>query len=124
MGELLNLLGLSAGVVLYAMLLLMVIRVGRTSTGERRFDPLMLLASVLGLVWNLCALPAYELPRVGVEGPFPFLTAVGLGALGFLPAVVVHSVLARRARSVSDRTQTVAGTGRLSARAALRPLCI
>src|SRR5688500_16435690 len=93
MGELLNLLGLSAGVVLYAMLLLMVIRVGRTSTGARRFDPLMLLTSVLGLVWNLCALPAYELPRVGVEGPFPFLTAIGLGALGFLPAVVVHSVL-------------------------------
>jgi len=27
------------------------------------------------------------------NGPFPFLTAIGLGALGFLPAVVVHSVL-------------------------------
>jgi hypothetical protein len=87
MGELLNLLGLSAGVVLYAMLLVMVIRVGRTATGQRRFDPLMLLTSVLGLLWNLCALPAYELPRVGVDGPFPFLTAIGLGALSFLPAV-------------------------------------
>ena len=93
MGELLNLVGLSAGVVLYAMLLLMVVRVGRAPSGARRYDPLLLVTSVLGLVWNLCALPAYELPRVGVEGPFPFLTAIGLGALGFLPAVVVHSVL-------------------------------
>jgi two-component system LytT family sensor kinase len=93
MGELLNLVGLSAGVVLYAMLLVMVVRVGRAPSGQRRVDPLLLLTSVLGLVWNLCALPAYELPKVGVEGPTPFLTAVGLGALGFLPAVVVHSVL-------------------------------
>ena len=93
MGELLNLVGLSAGVVLYAMLLVMVVRVGHAPSGQRRVDPLLLLTSVLGLVWNLCALPAYELPRVGVEGPIPFLTAVGLGALGFLPAVVVHSVL-------------------------------
>jgi two-component system, LytTR family, sensor kinase len=93
MGELLNLIGLSAGVVLYAMLLVMVARVGATPGGQRRVDPLLLLTSVLGLVWNLCALPVYELPKVGVEGPVPFLTAVGLGALGFLPAVVVHSVL-------------------------------
>ncbi len=54
---------------------------------------LLLLTSVLGLVWNLCALPAYELPRMGFEGPFPYLAAVGFAALGFLPAVVVHSVL-------------------------------
>jgi len=93
MGELLNLVGLSAGVVLYAMLLVMVVRVGAAPGGRRRVDPLLLLTSGLGLVWNLCALPAYELPKVGVEGPVPFLTAVGLGALGFLPAVVVHSVL-------------------------------
>jgi two-component system LytT family sensor kinase len=93
MGELLNLVGLGTGVVLYAMLLLMVVRGGRAPSGHHRVDPLLLLTSVLGLVWNLCALPAYELPRVGVEGPIPFLTAIGLGALGFLPAVVVHSVL-------------------------------
>src|SRR5216684_29113 len=93
MGELLNLVGLSAGVVLYAMLLVMVVRAGRAPGLTSRFDPLLLLTSLLGLVWNLCALPAYELPKVGIEGPFPYLAAVGFGALGFLPGVVVHSVL-------------------------------
>ena len=92
-GELLNLVGLSTGVVLYAMLLAMVVRAGRTPGLKSRFDPLLLLTSLLGLVWNLCALTVYELPRVGIEGPFPYLAAVGFGALGFLPAVVVHSVL-------------------------------
>jgi two-component system LytT family sensor kinase len=92
-GELLNLVGLSTGVVLYAMLLAMVVRPGRTPGPRPGFDSLLLLTSVLGLVWNLCALPVYELPRMGFEGPFPYLAATGFAALGFLPAVVVHSVL-------------------------------
>ena len=53
-GELLNLVGLSTGVVLYAMLLTMVVLSGRTWSVRSRFDPLLLLTSVLGLVWNLC----------------------------------------------------------------------
>jgi two-component system, LytTR family, sensor kinase len=101
-GELLNLVGLSTGVVLYAMLLAMVVRAARTPGLKSGFDPLLLLTSLLGLVWNLCALPAYELPKMGIEGPFPSLAAVGFAALGFLPAVVVHSVL-------RDEHQTVRG---------------
>ena len=93
MSELLNLVGLSAGVGLYAMLLAMVVRGAPRRVGPARFDPLLLGTAVLGLTWNLCALPAYELPKVGVDGPFPFLAAMGFSALGFLPAVVVHSVL-------------------------------
>src|SRR5882672_10918507 len=93
MGELVNLVGLSTGVVLYAMLLAMVVGAGRAPDAQSRFDPLLLVTALLGLVWNLCALPAYELPKVGIEGPFPFLVAAGFSALGFLPAVVVHSVL-------------------------------
>src|SRR6266581_4780302 len=93
MGELLNLVGLSTGIVLYAMLLAMVVHATSAPGVQSRFDPLLLVTSILGLVWNLCALPAYELPKVGIEGPFPFLVAVGFSALGFLPAVVVHSVL-------------------------------
>ncbi len=92
MSELLNLVGLSTGVVLYAMLLAMVARAGRAS-GNQRLDPLLLGTAVLGLIWNLCALPAYELPKVGIEGPFTLLIAAGYSALGFLPAVVVQSVL-------------------------------
>jgi two-component system LytT family sensor kinase len=93
MGELLNLVGLSLGVALYTMLLVMVVRSGRGQTWRSRVDPLLLVMSLLGLVWNLFALPAYELPKVGITGPFPFLVAVGFCALGFLPAVVVHSVI-------------------------------
>jgi len=93
MSELLNLVGLSTGVVLYTMLLVMVIRAGPRPGERPRYDPLLLATAVLGLVWNLCALPAYELPKVGINGPFPFLIAVGFSALGFLPAVVVQSVL-------------------------------
>src|SRR3984893_19251388 len=100
MSELLNLVGLSTGVVLYAMLLALVVRGGRTTRRASRVDPLLLVTSVLGLVWNLCALPAYELPKMGIEGPFPYLVAVGFGALGFLPAVVVHSVLMRERKGV------------------------
>src|SRR5882724_6331414 len=92
MSELLNLVGLSTGVVLYTMLLAMVLRAGRAH-GASRFDPLLLATAVLGLIWNLCALPAYELPKVGIEGPFTFLIAAGYSSLGFLPAVVVQSVL-------------------------------
>src|SRR4249919_1253186 len=106
-GELLNLVGLSTGVVLYVMLLAMVVRASRTPGLTSFFDPLLLVTSLLGLVWNLCALPAYELPKMGIEGPFPSLAAVGFAALGFLPAVVVHSVL-------RDEHQTVRGTAKCS----------
>ena len=91
-GELLNLVGLSAGIVLYAMLLAMVVRASRRPS-SMPLDPLLLGTAILGLIWNLCALPAYELPKVGFSGPFPYLAAVGFSALGLLPAVVVHSVL-------------------------------
>jgi two-component system LytT family sensor kinase len=96
MSELLNLVGLSAGVVLYTVLLVMVIRNAPKPVGGARFDPLLLATAILGLIWNLCALPAYELPKLGIAGPFPFLVAIGFSALGLLPAVVVHSVLRGR----------------------------
>ena len=92
-GELLNLVGLSTGVVLYTMLLAMVVRAARTPGLRSGFDTLLLLTSVIGLAWNLCALALYELPRTGFQGPFPSIAALGFAALGFLPAVVVHSVL-------------------------------
>src|SRR5438128_1382699 len=93
MGELLNLVGLSTGIVLYGMLLAMVVRVPRKLTPRGPFDRLPLTTAILGMVWNLCALPIYELPIVGIRQPVPLLSVVGFSALGFLPAVVVHSVL-------------------------------
>src|SRR5262245_9283458 len=106
-GELLNLVGLSTGVVLYAMLLAMVVRAGRRPGLPSGFDPLLLLTSVLGLVWNLCALPAYELTKMGFEGPFQHLAAIGFAALGFLPAVVVHSVLRDERHAVRGAAKRV-----------------
>src|SRR2546430_12040635 len=103
MSELLNLVGLSTGIVLYAMLLVMVIRAGRTPDGPGRVDPLLIATAVLGLLWNLCALPAYALPKLGIEGPFTFLIAAGFSALGFLPAVVVQSVLRGEADRVAGK---------------------
>jgi two-component system LytT family sensor kinase len=121
MGELLNLIGLSTGVVLYAMLLSMVVRAGRVPGLEYRFDPLLVATSVLGLVWNLCALSLYELPKLGVAGRFPWLSTVGFSALGFLPAVVVHSVLRGERAGVQGRLKrtVVAGAYLASAAASL-----
>jgi hypothetical protein len=93
MGQLLNLIGLSAGVALYAMLLAMVVRHDRAHGGAAPRDPLLLATALLGLTWNFCALPVYVLPKIGVPGSFALLSAIGFSALGFLPAVVVQSVL-------------------------------
>jgi two-component system LytT family sensor kinase len=107
-GELLNLVGLSAGIVLYTMLLAMVVRAARKPVAAAPFDPLLLGTAILGLLWNLCALPAYELPKIGIAGPFPFLVAIGFSSLGFLPAVVVHSVLrGRRERTGGAARRTL-----------------
>jgi two-component system, LytTR family, sensor kinase len=93
MGELLNLIGLSAGVVLYAMLLVMVVRAPGTPTLEGRVDRLPLITAMLGLTWNLCAIVIYELPNLGMPRSSGYASVVGFSALGFLPGVVVHSVL-------------------------------
>ena len=94
MGNLFNVIGLGIGTVLYAMLLVMVLGAGRRPGGPG-VDRLLVATALLGLVWNLGALPVYELLKVGMAGPFSAPTAVGFSALGFLPAVVVHSVLRR-----------------------------
>jgi hypothetical protein len=116
MSELLNLVGLSTGVALYAMLLAMVLPVERWSSAAAadRPDPLLVATAILGLAWNLCALPAYELPKIGIAGPFPVLMALGFGALGFLPAVVVQSVLRGerdRIGGIAKRTISVIAYG-------------
>jgi hypothetical protein len=108
MSEMLNLIGLSTGVVLYTMLLAMVVR-GRHRTAKAAFDPVHVATAVLGLVWNLCALAVYELPRIGVDAPFPWLSVIGFAALGFLPSVVVHSVLRGERLRMRPGTQWVAG---------------
>ncbi len=92
MGELLNVVGLGTGVVLYAMLLVMVVRAPHESdTGSD--DHLPLATALLGLAWNLCALPLYTVSVASMSPFLPYVAFVGFSALGFLPAVVVHSAL-------------------------------
>ena len=90
MNDLLNALGLAIGLALYTMLLAMVVR-DRTRGG--RFDLLPLATGLLGVVWNLCSLLASVLPRLDLNGAAQISSVAGLAALGFLPAVVVHSVV-------------------------------
>src|SRR5882724_7129098 len=104
---LINLVGYTIGIALYAMLLTMVLRhraqvsSARESTGGGTLsylsvNGLLLATAVLGLLWNIGALATYGLRGFGLPGTNPFVSAVSFTALGFLPAVVVHSVLLSR----------------------------
>ena len=87
-GSLVNLLGFTVGVALYALLLAMVVRY----RGKRaKIDYLLLITAFLGLLWNTGELFSFIWRDfVQTEIP-PILTAVSFSALGFLPSVVVHS---------------------------------
>jgi two-component sensor histidine kinase len=92
--SLVNMTGFVAGIVLYAMLLVMVLRARSSELDRRgRIDSLLVLTALLGLVWNTEAFVNYGLRDFGVA-PMPlFAQAMAYAALGLLPAVVVHSVL-------------------------------
>ena len=88
---LVHLVGFLTGAALYGMLFALVLR-------RRVDDRLPQLTAVLGLVWNVIGLAAFAIRDFAGHEPHAFLTATAYSALGFLPAVVVHSVL----RSQSD----------------------
>ena len=88
--SLINLLGFTVGIALYALLLAMIVR-HRRSTKEQGVDRLLLTTSLLGLIWNVGELGIFIQKDFGSDGFSPFLTAVSYSALGFLPSVVVHS---------------------------------
>ncbi|HZS60891.1 MAG TPA: hypothetical protein VFA43_16570, partial [Gemmatimonadaceae bacterium] len=83
--------GFLAGVVLYAMLAVMTVR--RHAAGDR----IALATAGLGFAWNSVALVIYGLQDLGVAAPlpraWPWIVALAFCALGFLPAVVVHSAV-------------------------------
>jgi hypothetical protein len=56
-------------------------------------DLLALLTAFLGLVWNIGGLAALFIRDFAGRQPDPLVVALSYAALGFLPAVVVHSVL-------------------------------
>jgi len=87
---LINLLGFTVGIALYALLLLMVVR-HRQAKEKDATDFLLLLTAVLGLLWNTGELAALFWKDFANAQVSPFLLAVSYSALGFLPSVVVHS---------------------------------
>ncbi|HEY7894208.1 MAG TPA: histidine kinase [Gemmatimonadaceae bacterium] len=99
---LIHLVGFMTGIVLYAMLGAMTLRAHRwrdVSTLALRGDRIPLATALLGLAWNSGALVIYGLRDLGVAAPAPVLTAFAFSALGFLPAVVVHSAFPTAARA-------------------------
>ena len=102
---LLNLLGYITGLSLYTMLLVMLLTGPRaalpigTEAGPEmgmdsdKTDRLPLLTALLGLAWNLGALLDLGIHNFGGWRSSALFGAAAFTALGFLPAVVVHSVL-------------------------------
>jgi two-component system LytT family sensor kinase len=111
LGLIVDQLGFVTGVVLYSLLLGMVWR-ERSQPGAvtSRSFRLPLLTGACGLAWNVGALVALD---YGARGSVPAATliAVAFAALGFLPAVVVHSVLEGREPGASSRLGPTAVVG-------------
>jgi hypothetical protein len=98
---LLNIVGLTLGATLYAMLLAMVFGSRQPRTVP---DRLLVATALLGLAWNVSALSIYELPGFGSG----WIAVAGFSALGFLPGVVVHSVLRGDRRPQGGRAALLA----------------
>ena len=120
--------GFITGAVLYAMILVLVLQAPRTSVSRNvagaRVTPLRLLSlwtAVLGLLWNVGGLASFLLPAVAPGWLNHVLQVTALSALGFLPAVVVHSFLqsGTRQRVRWNRRVLLSGAYGLSAGAAV-----
>lgn len=135
---LINLLGWTIGLTLYALLLTMSLRsleASRSNVRHERglfrrlrehgaarldavsgFDALPLLTALLGLMWNAGALLTHRLYEFsdgqGEPPALALLGAASVSALGFLPAAVVHSAIrntgAEQERSAGGKGLVVA----------------
>src|SRR5919108_2838714 len=103
---LIHLVGFMTGIVLYAMLAVMILQsrpIRELPPLNRNADRIPLATALLGLIWNGGALVIYGLRDLGVPGPAPLVVALAFSAVGFLPAVVVHSALATSAPRAGAR---------------------
>ena len=90
---LVNLLGFTVGIALYALLAAMVAR-HRTASEPAGVNILLLMTAFLGLLWNIGELFVFIGRDFGDAGSWPLVSAASYSALGFLPSVVVHSARA------------------------------
>ncbi|MEO5820436.1 MAG: histidine kinase [Vicinamibacteraceae bacterium] len=128
LAALVNVVGFLLGTALYGLLLGTVLRTGADSPspgGGPAPSRLLLLTAVLGLTWNLGALWIQIVDPTLLAPATRAIFATAVGALGFLPAVVVHSVLAPLPAGSEGPGSTVAvprsrpGTGWIAAAYAL-----
>jgi hypothetical protein len=98
---LVHLVGFLTGAALYAMLFALVLR---RRVGD---DRLPLGTAILGLLWNVSGLAVFGIRDFAGVDPPALLIATAYSALGFLPAVVVHSVLRSQSEARYRRTAAV-----------------
>jgi hypothetical protein len=101
---LVHLVGFGTGIVLYAMLGVMTRRrlSHVTAPAERvNADRVPIVAAVLGVVWNVGAMAVFAARDFETSYELTWVAAIAYAALGFLPAVVVHSTLGRTKRTDS-----------------------
>lgn len=119
--------GFITGAILYAMILVLVLQTPRKSFSRNVNGALVtplrrlsLWTAVLGLSWNMGGLAAFLLPAASPDWLTHVLQVTALSALGFLPAVVVHSFLQTGMRRHVGRNRHVllAGAYALSTGAA------
>lgn len=115
---LVHLVGFTTGILLYAMLGVMTRRrlLHVVAEADQRTDRLPLVAALLGVLWNAGAMLVYGARDFGIAYPVAWAEAAAYSALGFLPAVVVHSSLVRARRdgygwllAVAYAASTIAG---------------
>lgn len=99
---LINLLAYITGIALYTMLLVMLLG-ARAAASRQPTNKLPLATAVLGLVWTLGAFAVFGLEQLSETGSQVWMQTLAFTALGFLPAVVVHSVL-RRGEAMRGRS--------------------
>ncbi len=91
---LINLLAFITGIALYTMLLVMLLGANRVAAElSAPTNKLPLTTALLGLVWTLGAFVVFGLELLGQTSSHAWIQVLAFIALGFLPAVVVHSVL-------------------------------
>ena len=97
LAALVNVVGYLLGATLYGLLLATVLRTRPAAPDDAPAaspSRLLLLTALLGLTWNLGSIWIQSLDPTLAAAATRWIFAASVAALGFLPAVVVHSVLA------------------------------
>jgi hypothetical protein len=87
--SLINLLGFTVGIALYALLLVMVVR------PRKKVDWLLLATGVLGILWNFGEFMTFIWRDFRQTEIPPLVTAISYSALGFLPPLVLQNAKRR-----------------------------